>query len=91
LANRTAQLYKYIKLFSERRDCKAVFYPNNRIKPHAALTPDKPSLTPARSSAKWMAAKRFSAIVQGEDAGGGDAAQHMALCKKPSDHPRRMI
>ncbi len=40
LANRTVQLYKYIKLPSGWRYCKAVFYPNNRVKPHAVLTAD---------------------------------------------------
>jgi len=40
LANRTVQLYKYTKLPTGWRYCKAVFYPNNRIKPHAVLTPD---------------------------------------------------
>jgi len=39
LANRTVQLYKYTKLPTGWRYCKAVFYPNNRIKPHAVLTP----------------------------------------------------
>jgi hypothetical protein len=40
LANRTVQLYKYIKRPSGWRYCKAAFYANNRIKPHAVLTPD---------------------------------------------------
>ena len=40
MAYRTVQLYKYIKLPTGWRYCKAVFYPNNRIKPHAVLTPD---------------------------------------------------
>ena len=40
MANRTVQLYKYTKLPTGWRYCKAVFYPNNRIKPHAVLTPD---------------------------------------------------
>ena len=41
MANRTVQLYKYIKLPDHGwRYCKAVFYPNNRIKPHAVMTPD---------------------------------------------------
>ena len=39
MANRTVQLYKYTKLPTGWRYCKAVFYPNNRIKPHAVLTP----------------------------------------------------
>ena len=40
MANRTVQLYKYCKLPTGWRYCKAVFYPNNRIKPHAILTRD---------------------------------------------------
>ena len=40
MANRAAQLYKYTKLPTGWRYCKAVFYPNNRVKPHAVLTPD---------------------------------------------------
>jgi hypothetical protein len=40
LANRTVQLYKYTKLLTRWRHRKAVFYPNNRIKPHAVLTAD---------------------------------------------------
>ena len=40
MANRAAQLYKYTKLPTGWRYCKAMFYPNNRIKPHAVLTPD---------------------------------------------------
>ena len=40
MANRTVQLYKYTKLPTGWRYCKAAFYPNNRIKPHAVLTPD---------------------------------------------------
>jgi len=40
LANRTVQLYKYTKLPTGWRYCKAVFYSNNRIKPHAVLTQD---------------------------------------------------
>jgi len=39
LANRTARLYKYTKLPTGWRYCKAVFYPNNRVKPHAVMTP----------------------------------------------------
>ena len=38
MANRTVKLYKYIKLDSGWRYCKAVFYPNNRIKAHAVMT-----------------------------------------------------
>lgn len=40
MANRTVQLYKYTKLPTGWRYCKAVFYPNNRVKPHVVLTPD---------------------------------------------------
>ena len=40
MANRTVQLYKYTKLPTGWRYCKAVFYPNNRVKPHAVLTPN---------------------------------------------------
>lgn len=41
MAYRTVQLYKYIKLPNHGwRYCKAVFYPNNRVKPHAVMTPD---------------------------------------------------
>jgi integrase len=41
VANRTVQLYKYIKLPDLGwRYCKAVFYPNNRLKPHAVMTQD---------------------------------------------------
>lgn len=41
MANRTVQLYKYIKLPDLGwRYCKAVFYPNNRVKPHVVMTPD---------------------------------------------------
>ena len=40
MANRAVQLYKYTKLPNGWRYCKAVFYPNNRVKPHAVLTPD---------------------------------------------------
>jgi len=40
LANRTVQLYKYTKLPTAWRYCMAAFYPNNRIKRHAVLTPD---------------------------------------------------
>ena|ERR1019366_8694206 len=41
MAHRTVLLYKYIKLPDIGwRYCKAVFYPNNRVKPHAAMTPD---------------------------------------------------
>lgn len=41
MANRTVQLYKYIKLPNLGwRYCKAVFYPNNRVKPHAVMTQD---------------------------------------------------
>src|ERR1035438_7669558 len=40
MAKRRVQLYKYTKLPTGWRYCKAVFYPNNRIKPHAVLTPD---------------------------------------------------
>jgi hypothetical protein len=40
MANRKVQLYKYIKLPDLGwRYCKAVFYPNNRVKPHAVVTP----------------------------------------------------
>ena len=39
MANRIVQLYKYTKLPSGLRYCKAMFYPNNRIKPLAVLTP----------------------------------------------------
>jgi hypothetical protein len=40
MANRAVQLYKYIKLPDLGwRYCKAVFYPNNRIKAHAVMTP----------------------------------------------------
>ncbi len=35
MANRKVQLYKYIKLPDLGwRYCKAVFYPNNRVKPY---------------------------------------------------------
>jgi hypothetical protein len=41
MAYRTVQLYKYINLPNKGwRYCKAVFYPNHRIKPHAVVTPD---------------------------------------------------
>ena len=40
MANRRIQLYKYTKLPTGWRYCKAVFYPNNRVKPHAVLTPN---------------------------------------------------
>lgn len=41
MANRTVQLYKYIKLPDLGwRYSKAVFYPNNRLKPHAVMTQD---------------------------------------------------
>jgi hypothetical protein len=40
MASRAVQLYKYIKLPNLGwRYCKAVFYPNNRVKPHAVVTP----------------------------------------------------
>lgn len=39
MANRTVQLYKYTKLPNGWRYCKAVFYPNNRVKPNAVVTP----------------------------------------------------
>jgi hypothetical protein len=40
MANRAVQLYKYIKLPDLGwRYCKAVFYPNSRIKAHAFMTP----------------------------------------------------
>ena len=40
MANRAVQLYKYVKLPDLGwRYCKAVFYPNNRIKAHAFMTP----------------------------------------------------
>ena len=40
MANRIVQLSKNIKLPSGWRYCRAAFYANNRIKPHAGLTPD---------------------------------------------------
>jgi hypothetical protein len=41
MANRRVQLYKYIKLPALGwRYCKAVFHPNNRVKPHAVVTPN---------------------------------------------------
>ncbi len=39
MSNRSVQLYKYVPLSTGWRYCRAVFYPNNRIKPHAVLTP----------------------------------------------------
>ena len=40
MANRKVQLYKYIKLPDLGwRYCRAVFYPNNRVKAHAVVTP----------------------------------------------------
>ena len=40
MANRKVQLYKYIKLPDLGwRYCKVVFYPNNRVKPHAVVSP----------------------------------------------------
>src|ERR1022692_4376730 len=40
MANRAVQLYKYVKLPDLGwRYCRAVFYPNNRIKAHAVMTP----------------------------------------------------
>src|ERR1035437_9273155 len=41
MAHRTVLLYKYIKLPDIGwRYCKAVFHPNNRVKPHVVMTPD---------------------------------------------------
>lgn len=39
MASKRVQLYKYTKLDGRWKYRKAVFYPNNRIKPHAVQTP----------------------------------------------------
>jgi hypothetical protein len=53
------------------------------IKPHAVLTPDKSSLTPARSSAKWMAAKGFQQLCKVKTLAAGTRLSTWPYAKSP--------
>ena len=79
MASRTVQLFKYIKLPNLGwRYCKAVFYPNNRIMPHAVLTPNgektiKDGCYCLYYSRKWEPAGTLSAEIR--HGGGKDGAR----------------